>query len=602
MSSHLMFILLALFSFIHLPVHSQDQSNSQPEPIKNDSLNPNTNINTKHNNHNNHVHNNNKNNTTSSITTRILFGSCSKPYYPQPLWSHIISRNPDLWIWTGDIVYLDRPNIPCSQAVIDYALNRSNYLQCHRIGLGPSNPAIHKEYFDMQLRHPDYQEFLQNKIPVIGIWDDHDYGHNNAGLEFKYKDQTKKLLLDFLKSSNDGNEKYYNMIGGDNEININKQEIQEREIRDGVYTLHTMKIPVGKKEVVIDVYLLDNRWFADNKGKTTLLGDEQWNWFENMIKKRANNVDLILIANGIQILPYYRGYYVETWSRVNQDRKRLLSILLKLGISKKTILLSGDVHYGEIMNLVCTKKKKDKNQNTHTPGVISDSNSKTTTVRRDTNYNDVSQKYYAIHEVTSSGMTHSWRRTYPKSVNLLKDIGQAWFQPDGVSIKSMGDYNFGEIEIEWDIDSNKNNNNNNIKELIIRVRNSDNKAELEEYLIHLHNDERIINISNNYLDIYEKYLEKGFDKISDEIDDEWICFGGKMPQTRLQSVENTIVILSLILIAASPLWLPFIVIGCCCLRYCFPRCCNCVFCIRRRVRVTSDNGDRKLGNLKRKRE
>lgn len=41
------------------------------------------------------------------------------------------------------------------------------------------------------------------KLQVIGTWDDHDYGLNDAGKEFSGKDATQRLLLDFLDEPED---------------------------------------------------------------------------------------------------------------------------------------------------------------------------------------------------------------------------------------------------------------------------------------------------------------------------------------------------------------------------------------------------------------
>ena len=38
----------------------------------------------------------------------LAFGSCSKPLLPQPLWKAINEARPQMWIWTGDAVYLGR--------------------------------------------------------------------------------------------------------------------------------------------------------------------------------------------------------------------------------------------------------------------------------------------------------------------------------------------------------------------------------------------------------------------------------------------------------------------------------------------------------------
>lgn len=33
---------------------------------------------------------------------------------------------------------------------------------------------------------------------MIGVWDDHDYGKNDAGGEFKGKDVSRDVFLDFI--------------------------------------------------------------------------------------------------------------------------------------------------------------------------------------------------------------------------------------------------------------------------------------------------------------------------------------------------------------------------------------------------------------------
>lgn len=35
-------------------------------------------------------------------------------------------------------------------------------------------------------------------MPIIGVWDDHDFGTDNSDIEYKDKEQAKELYLDFL--------------------------------------------------------------------------------------------------------------------------------------------------------------------------------------------------------------------------------------------------------------------------------------------------------------------------------------------------------------------------------------------------------------------
>lgn len=39
---------------------------------------------------------------------------------------------------------------------------------------------------------------LSSGTRVVGIWDDHDYGKNDAGQEFIAKQRNRKLYLDFI--------------------------------------------------------------------------------------------------------------------------------------------------------------------------------------------------------------------------------------------------------------------------------------------------------------------------------------------------------------------------------------------------------------------
>lgn len=40
-------------------------------------------------------------------------------------------------------------------------------------------------------------------MQIIGTWDDHDYGLNDAGKEFGFKDVSQQLMLDFFDEPKD---------------------------------------------------------------------------------------------------------------------------------------------------------------------------------------------------------------------------------------------------------------------------------------------------------------------------------------------------------------------------------------------------------------
>jgi alkaline phosphatase D len=44
----------------------------------------------------------------------------------------------------------------------------------------------------------DYKDLLDSRAKIIGVWDDHDYGSNNADYTMKSKFVMRELYLDFL--------------------------------------------------------------------------------------------------------------------------------------------------------------------------------------------------------------------------------------------------------------------------------------------------------------------------------------------------------------------------------------------------------------------
>ncbi|CAM9491909.1 unnamed protein product, partial [Hapterophycus canaliculatus] len=112
--------------------------------------------------------------TTSSegTITRLAFGSCNKQHLPQPMWKSVEELSPDVWLWMGDAVYVDK--------------------------FSDGGVEKMKEAFARQLQNEDYQRFLTKVPRVEGVWDDHDYGVNDAGKELSDHPGRVSVFLDFL--------------------------------------------------------------------------------------------------------------------------------------------------------------------------------------------------------------------------------------------------------------------------------------------------------------------------------------------------------------------------------------------------------------------
>jgi alkaline phosphatase D len=218
----------------------------------------------------------------------------------QPIWDFVVQNNPDLWIWLGDNIYGDTQNM-----------------------------EVLKKKYDIQKSNPDYQKLLK-KSPIIGIWDDHDYGINDGDKNYPKKEESKELMLDFLDVSK-------------------KAEVRKRE---GAYQAYTF----GKKDKKVKIILLDGRYFRDKLTKDDskkkrylpnetgdVLGETQWQWLSKELED--STITLNVIGCGIQMIP--KDHRFEKWANFPQARQRLFDLLAEKQ-PKGVILLSGDRHIAEI--------------------------------------------------------------------------------------------------------------------------------------------------------------------------------------------------------------------------------------------------------------
>ncbi len=237
-----------------------------------------------------------------------------------------------------------------------------------------------KSKYITQKINTEYQKLYQSECDIIGTWDDHDYGVNDGGKEYPKKEESKQILFDFL--------------------DVPSSDPSRQRV--GASTSYIY----GPKDQQVKVVLLDARSFRDPLNKNALnhnipnetgdiLGEEQWTWLEAELKNSTAQIHII--GSGIQFLPEEHRF--EKWANFPTARQRLLDLLKEHQVPS-VIMLSGDRHIGEI------SKYKDAETN------------------------------QAIYEVTSSGMTHSYKGNSSESNQYRQG-------------NIVNDLNFGMIQIDW---------------------------------------------------------------------------------------------------------------------------------------------------------
>ena len=245
---------------------------------------------------------------------KIGFGSCLDQDLPQPIWETVLKDNIDSFIFLGDSVYGDSE---------DGLLNK-----------------MKKSYKTQKEMLPNWLKDTQ----LFYIWDDHDFGLNDGGQEYPLKNEAQVMYLNFWEIPENDN----------------------RHKRDGIY----FSSIIDNNNFKIKVIGLDTRFFrsttldrannykiVDQTKNPTMLGKDQWSWFENEI---TEEVDLLIVLSSVQVLS--RSHQFEKWNLFPQERSKLLALLSNLKTPK--IILSGDRHragiykYADIIEVTSSSLNK----------------------------------------------------------------------------------------------------------------------------------------------------------------------------------------------------------------------------------------------------
>lgn len=229
----------------------------------------------------------------------IAFGSCNRDELPQPAWPAISANEPDLWIWAGDNIYADwyQPE----GRKVKYKVDR----------------AWITERYAAQFNRSDYSAF-RRRTPILGTWDDHDYGKNNAVGDYAMKEDSRDLALTFL------------------EVPLS----DPRWTREGLYGSYDF----GPKDKRTRVILIDNRYFATSPDaqNPTLLGNAQKAWLAEQLSQ--STADLHLIVSGSQFVSDQHRW--DSWGKYPQERQWLIDLIREH--QSRVVFISGDRHIHEI--------------------------------------------------------------------------------------------------------------------------------------------------------------------------------------------------------------------------------------------------------------
>jgi alkaline phosphatase D len=288
---------------------------------------------------------------------RVAFGSCADQREPQPIWESILAYKPDLFIFAGDNVYGDSTDRELKELKAAYAQAR---------------------------QMPGYAT-LRQSVRHLAIWDDHDYGINDAGADMPFKAEAKEEFL-----------KFWDVPADD-----------PRRQQEGIYHAESFGTAGQRTQIILlDIRSFKSPWLPspnrgalgmeryipDNDPAKTMLGPAQWAWLAERLREPA---DLRLVVSSIQVLAEGHGW--ERWGNFPRERRKLFE-LVRQTRAENVIFLSGDRHLGAL-------------------------------------YRETDGTPYPLTEITSSGLTKYFPTSREPGPNRLGMV--------------FGRANFGAIDIDW---------------------------------------------------------------------------------------------------------------------------------------------------------
>jgi len=217
---------------------------------------------------------------------------------------------PDLFVFLGDNIYADTK---------DARVMAGKYRELDKSSL--------------------FQRLLKT-CPVVAIWDDHDYGKNDAGADYIMKETSRQLFLDFWGVPEDSPRRkhpgiYDSMLFGPENRRVQLILLDTRYFRSPLRRNPDWSAKHGSKDRT-------GPYLPAEDEKATILGAEQWEWLADQLRTPAR---VRIIASSIQVLAQFNGW--ESWANFPLEKARLLRLLRETR-AEGVLFISGDRHFAEL--------------------------------------------------------------------------------------------------------------------------------------------------------------------------------------------------------------------------------------------------------------
>lgn len=234
---------------------------------------------------------------TNTADISFTLGSCAlmKPGFWRGLapgvagsiFKYMEAEKPDFMLWLGDNTY--------------YLFNDNKSFE-----------NMFERNMQMRAKFKHLKSFL-SAVPQYAIWDDHDFGPNDAGKDWRLKDTALTIFKHFWPN-----------------------DYPTQEAFNGNYFSY--------RYYDTEFFMLDDRYFRDKPCDTcAFLGETQIIWLKN--KLMQSNATFKFIVIGTQLLN--TNNFGESYDQYKNEQTGLVDFITQNNING-VLFLTGDKHYSEI--------------------------------------------------------------------------------------------------------------------------------------------------------------------------------------------------------------------------------------------------------------
>lgn len=229
--------------------------------------------------------------TDGPFSFRLAFASCATTASNHRVFDAIREATPDLFVHMGDFHYLN---------------------------ISRDDADAFRRGYDRVLDSPR-QSALYRSTPIAYIYDDHDFGSNNA---------------DGTSASRSAASSVYRALA------------PHYPLVDGAATIQ-QAFTLGRARVIITDTRTTRTPIEAPRDQRTMLGAAQLAWFERELE-RAREAPLVIWVNTVPWITRSNENTEEGWAPYAAERTRIADHIERLGLTGRIVMLSGDGHMAAI--------------------------------------------------------------------------------------------------------------------------------------------------------------------------------------------------------------------------------------------------------------